>query len=356
MMRYFALCISIIGTIVIPSMRVTTCAAQETLLTVGDFDQLRSSVDVHGFLTESATHRLVIGLLAPESNSSLRREAVKVLFDLSEPGHFDEVLAAIDKLVARYETLSQGTNDWIAVSHIIRVFLESAPKRVMTLQQTAQAFDLYVAVLKGGLAQWPNMRARCYSAIANCNADLHARQDCAIRAVRLAPTKSDLFAFQSLLDKRMVELLRSVAFSPPVYPVDGYNVAAVALLAEYGDLPTAIKLRQLGAQRGLNKDSVEAPGGYVWQIEGQHDPQIFVRFLRSHEWVDYESRVWALRKCIKLGVPQSELCAALEETRNAAAHDSRIKAELKYLKPVAQEAGILRPEDWPEVKAPPATP
>ena len=77
-------------------------------------------------------------------------------------------------------------------------------------------------------------------------------------------------------------------------------------------------------------------------IESQHNPDILLDHIRSDQWVDHRTRLWAVEKAIALGVDRNKLRSALLDHARHASADTRLNADVARLGRLAADRGILK--------------
>ena len=161
-------------------------------------------------------------------------------------------------------------------------------------------------------------------------------------------------AFRILVDADVTERLRRIAFED-TSRFYGYNAAAMGLLAEFGDLEAGRLIRVWALEHGYDEATVTRVGGYVWQIESQHKPDMLLDHIRRSEqpkidrdWVMLaRHRLWALKKAIHLHVDRGELRSALLEHFRQVGSKRIVDSTEEALSNLAVESGIVKPEDLP---------
>ena len=194
------------------------------------------------------------------------------------------------------------------------------------------------------LKPYGHIRAACFERIADSPAPLPVRQDYMLRVVKMLARDRCPQPFVSLVNADVLEPLRKIAFEGPLGP-KGYNSAALELLAEYGDLQTVERVRGWATERGEDPSSLGRVGGYIWMIESQHKPSMLLDHIRSNQWVNHQTRPWALRRAIQLGVSHADLRGAILDHARGVDKDERLRTDIVVLKRIALENGVITADD-----------
>lgn len=120
--------------------------------------------------------------------------------------------------------------------------------------------------------------------------------------------------FFDLLDDSIIARVRDATFEGLEEGGEIANPVPFELLADYGDEETAERLRAWGHALGYTDKQIGRVGGFVWKVDAHHSPEMLLAYLRTDEWYDYASRLWALKKAIKLDVDRAVLRTALLTT------------------------------------------
>lgn len=192
------------------------------------------------------------------------------------------------------------------------------------------------------------------SRIADNPGALPLRQDSAYRLIESAPGRHASEPLFALMDAEFAERLRRILL---VRTETGMrlNHGALDMLANYGDPDTARQLKEwieLQPNRGELWNRYGVVGAHIWMIEAQQNPPMLLDYLRSAEWIDYSSRLWALSKAVKLGIDKAEIRAAVLQHSTHVNEDDRLRPTMRHLKKLAIQEGALRPDDLPDVELP----
>ena len=283
-----------------------------------------------------------------QSNARVRVVILNLLCERADRHSAEQIFGLMDSLIDRLRNVA-GHHDpeFYALPALMVAFLEKGAKSLaIHLEDPARLLELYDDILKGPREQFNEwMRAHCFERIADNPAPLSVRQRYMLRLLERISGQRGPETFIPLVTDDIVPRLREIAFDGPVGRY-GYNVAAVDLLAEHGDLETARRLRSLAKEQGFDSEIVTRVGGYVWMIESQHAPDMLLDHIRSAEWVDHQTRLWALKHAIALKVYRGELRAALLEHARHLSSDTRLQGDARRLKKLAVQRGILKPGEF----------
>jgi hypothetical protein len=235
-------------------------------------------------------------------------------------------------------------NEYYVLPALLRGFLEEDAQLLASrLEDPARLLDLYLDILgepRERFNEWA--RPLCFDRIAENPAPLPIRQRYMLRILEEYAENYGPEAFVPLVTGEVVPRLREIAFNKPIGTKD-YHASALYLLAEYGDLETARRLRERWKEQGVDEALINRAGGYVWMIESQHHPDMLLDHIRSGEWIDYNTRVWALRRAVALNLDKSKLRDALLEHAGRVDSDPRLRASVEELSKLAVQNGILKP-------------
>ena len=311
---------------------------------------IRESLLPQEMLESDVVELLQDTVLASDAELPARIAALALICERSQLPELDRCIESIQTLVVRWrgsKTLLQ--TDYSSIPVIVNNFLMNSVNWLWDrIEDHDSLFELYFQIYKTLGNRYSYIRLACCKQISDSPEDLATKQEYLVRFIRERTGNPAPKTFHKLVNEEIVERLRTIAFEEPVGP-RGYNVGAIDLLAEYGDQQTADQLRKWASLRGFEKSAIERPGGYVWMIEGQHDPKILLQHIKSDEWINHQTRKWAVEKCIKVGVSTESIRAALLEHRKAAGRDNRLWNDLRRLKVFARNAGILDKDDLADV-------
>lgn len=151
--------------------------------------------------------------------------------------------------------------------------------------------------------------------------------------------------FFDLLDDSIIARVRDATFEGLEEGGEIANPVPFELLADYGDEETAERLRAWGHALGYTDKQIGRVGGFVWKVDAHHSPEMLLAYLRTDEWYDYASRLWALKKAIKLDVDRAVLRTALLTHFSVVHTDDRLRPTAGALASLAIEQGILTASD-----------
>lgn len=197
-----------------------------------------------------------------------------------------------------------------------------------------------------------DMRAKCADLLAKCTVSPDLRRVALLEIVdshkkRGAPP----IAIQDQLDAAAYPRLRELVLQHRD-PVE-FHYAAAEALSYLGDQEIVAHLERLVPEfQGTHPRHAESLLRFIWRVQVQHPRSNLLDYISSTGPPGHlERRYWAVRRAHKLGVePERIREAILAHERNATARAYRV--EVRLLKQVGTELGILRDGDLPDVKLP----
>lgn len=266
------------------------------------------------------------------------------------------IVAAMRQILQRLrDPGTTGLPEYYAAPALLRVFFEECVPALSREGRDQEALLSFAAeVATDRQLHLENLRVLACLRIADNSSPVPARQRYMLQVVKALKDEMAPEAFIPLVTAGILDQLRELAFATTTKD-QPYNRAAIDLLAEYGDLPTATRLRELARARNTVEEWSRPPGP-IWRIEAQHNTQILLDYIASGEWSDYVSRPWAVRKAVKLGVAPEKIRAAVISHSTKVGEHPGLKGEMGYLKMEALSSKVLRSDDLPAVHLPSTQP
>jgi hypothetical protein len=223
------------------------------------------------------------------------------------------------------------------------------PELERNMEDKRIALEFYKEVALGLDLDIPKIREDAVKRIVACDASRPLRQQCAFELMQAAPASVWHRELEPLMDQRFAERIRPLIIQK-AESYAPFNWTAVALLARYGDRQTAATLREWVAGRADANVAEKMVRDYVWMIDAQHHTSMLVDYIRSDSSRRTPApRTWALRKAFGIGVPHSELKAAVQEHAQKIDNRSWMYVSIMELKDEAVKLGILDDNDLPDV-------
>jgi hypothetical protein len=312
-------------------------------------------VSQSGVLEAADLSKLVEIVKSPGIATSVRLEALLLLCqgaDESTSGHVVNVVTAV--FAPLREAHSKSDAEVYALSLLLEAFLrDGATQLARRTNEQRPLLDLAVMVFEGLHPLNWFLGALASARIADSPAPLAVRQEYMLRVLAKMPDLPAPEAFYDLFDANVAPAIRDLAFDAPLGKLTG-NVAAFDLLVECGDLETAARYEQRFEALGGNVEELRRPGGYVWKIRAKHDPSLLLEHLRTAECgaASSESKLWALSRSLRHGVPRSQIHAALVEYfRRCGRVEFRSWEGASFVKKaLGAEPDLLTEEDLAEIE------
>lgn len=153
-----------------------------------------------------------------------------------------------------------------------------------------------------------------------------------------------------LLDASAVHALRTIVRGSA--DPHTFNYAAAAFLAHLGDTDILADLQtRQQTFRATGTRYGQALDWYVWQIQQQNPPTQLLTHIASAELFTPQSRAWALRRAVEIGLPGADIRQAILTYASVGRPfgPDRLAAGLQGLKAVGSQLGVLAPDDLPNV-------
>lgn len=298
-----------------------------------------------GTLSNAVLEELLGYAANPKINTLVRMECLRLSLQRLPDVLQSHALAVIDKLIDEAENPGRRDDGFGSVTAVISTFVEmeksdlpaslwSSSERLRALEKVVQCNQVAEAV-----------RAKAANQIAEGGAPLTVRQETMLAVLEQIPGGVAPEGFFELLDRSIIARIRDIAFEDLEHQDQLLHPVPFELLAHYGDKETAERLRAWGHARGYADEQISRVGGFVWKIDAHHSPEMLLAYLRTGEWYDYTSRLWALKKAIELDVDRAELRAALLTHFSVMDTDDRLRSTAGALAALAIEQGILTTSD-----------
>ncbi len=306
---------------------------------------------------QDSTDADLVKELADETRAIAERmRALRIACESAQGADVDSMVAAMRQILHRLrDPRTTGLPEYYAAPSLLRLFFEecfAALSRKARDQEVLLSFAAEVATDRQ--LRLENLKVLACLRIADNLSPLPARQRYMLQVVKAFKDEMAPEAFVPLITADILDQLREIAFATTTKD-EPYNRAAIDLLAEYGDLPAAIRLREIARTRNTMNEWSKPPGP-IWRIEAQHNTQMLLDYVASGEWTDYVSRSWAVRKAVKLGVAPEEIRTAVISHSTKVGEHPGLKGEMGYLKMEALSNKVLRSDDLPAVHLPSTRP
>ena|GEM_PF-3628123 len=314
---------------------------------------LRRSLRESETLDDEVAAALLAVVSDRDANTLVRKAALGLTCERASNEATGLVLQTVQALLERQRMVRDGNDsEFYSITPVLHEFVSTGASQLATrLESQAPLLDLFIAILSEPKIPHGHIRQPCFERIADNPAPLPVRQRYMLEVVKALAGNRAPPAFVGLINDDVVGSLRSIAFDGPLGS-QGYNAAALDLLADYGDRETAERFRQWAGERGIDEAAVTRVGGYVWMIEAQHHPDMLLSHIRSDEWINHQTRPWALERAIRLGVDKGKLRTALLEHARRAEDDKRLHYDMARLREIALKNGIVDPSDLPTFDQP----
>lgn len=222
--------------------------------------------------------------------------------------------------------------------------------RLNAIADPAVTFDLWaLAATQSWVGQ--GIKEAVFERIADNPSGSGARHEAALVALRdsgVGLAGRLPAAFVGLIDATAIPALRAMVSESGFDPAT-FNFTAAAVLAEASDtaiLPEFQARQETFSAAGARYGSALA--WYTWQIQAQNPPSQLLEHIASAELHSPQSRRWAIRRAVELGLPVSDIRQAILQYA-AVGHPVGPGHLAVGIKALAISLGVLTAEDLPNV-------
>ncbi len=178
------------------------------------------------------------------------------------------------------------------------------------------------------------------------------RQDFAFEIIRAYSNRPTPKPLLGLMDDDLAKRLRPFVLKGSDGE-DSIHSGASLALADYGDQETGVLLQRWAARQDDPEWAARHIERRLWRINARREPELLLEYIKSDEWHGPEDRLWAMKKALSLGLPREELRKAILDHAKVVKGHAGLEWSLERFKLQAQERGVLRGDDLPEVLEPP---